>query len=202
MLKSKLNNEKLLVKRLIQDDETAFCELYSLYKNRLMYFILQFVKSKDAAEDIYQDVFTAIWQNRHLINSTLSFSAYLYTITRNKILDVLSNISSEVPLHDYIMSQAIDYDADIHNQITGNELADIISKTVSKLTNRQQEVFELSRNQGLSHNQIAKELQISINTVQEHISAALKAVRISLNKYYPKCLVLIFFVLSKLRDVF
>ncbi|WP_286471794.1 RNA polymerase sigma factor, partial [Parabacteroides goldsteinii] len=56
--------EKILIAGLIQDDESAFCELYALYKNRLMFFAMKFLKSKEFAEDVFQDAFTSVWQNR------------------------------------------------------------------------------------------------------------------------------------------
>ena len=81
-----LMDERELVLRLIDGDEDAFCELYAAYKNRLLYFAMKFVKSREFAEDIFQDAFTVVWQSRRFINPDASFSSYLYTIVRNRIL--------------------------------------------------------------------------------------------------------------------
>ena len=75
-----LMDERELVLRLIDGDEDAFCELYAAYKNRLLYFAMKFVKSREFAEDIFQDAFTVVWQSRRFINPDASFSSYLYTI--------------------------------------------------------------------------------------------------------------------------
>ena len=82
-----LKDERTLVLRLIDGDEEAFCELYAAYKNRLIYFAMRFLKSRDYAEDVFQDAFTVIWQGRRFINPDTSFSSYLYTIVRNRILN-------------------------------------------------------------------------------------------------------------------
>ncbi len=74
-----LMDERELVLRLIDGDEDAFCELYAAYKNRLLYFAMKFVKSREFAEDIFQDAFTVVWQSRRFINPDASFSSYLYT---------------------------------------------------------------------------------------------------------------------------
>ena len=75
-----LKDERTLVLRLIDGDEEAFCELYAAYKNRLIYFAMRFLKSRDYAEDVFQDAFTVIWQGRRFINPDTSFSSYLYTV--------------------------------------------------------------------------------------------------------------------------
>ena len=76
-----LKDERTLVLRLIDGDEEAFCELYAAYKNRLIYFAMRFLKSRDYAEDVFQDAFTVIWQGRRFINPDTSFSSYLYTLS-------------------------------------------------------------------------------------------------------------------------
>ena len=66
-----LIDEKALVLRLIDGDEDAFCELYAAYKGRLIYFAMRFLKSREHAEDVFQDAFTVIWQSRRFINLPL-----------------------------------------------------------------------------------------------------------------------------------
>ena len=78
--------ERRLVADLLEGDESAFCELYALYKDRLMWFSLKFLKSRDMAEDVFQDAFTVVWQSRRFINPDASFSSYLYTICTPKYM--------------------------------------------------------------------------------------------------------------------
>lgn len=177
-----LNDERSLVLRLIDGDEDAFCELYAAYKNRLIYFAMRFLKSREYAEDVFQDAFTVIWQSRRFINPDVSFSAYLYTIVRNRLLNQLRDLATEDRLKEQILSQAVDYSNDTSNEILANDLKQLISNGLRQLTPRQREIFEMSREQQLSHREIAERLGISIYTVQESVSNSLKTLRAYLEK--------------------
>ena len=104
-----LIDEHTLVLRLIEGDENAFCELYAAYKNRLIYFAMRFLKSREYAEDVFQDAFAVVWQTRRFINPDTSFSSYLYTIVRNRILNQLRDLANQDKLREQIFSQAVDY---------------------------------------------------------------------------------------------
>lgn len=179
----KLNDERTLVLRLIEGDEDAFCELYAAYKNRLIYFAIRFLKSHECAEDIFQDAFTVVWQSRRFINPDASFSAYLYTIVRNRILNQLRDLSNQDKLREQILSQAVDYTNDTKDTILVNDLRQLISRALQQLTPRQREIFEMSRERQMSHREIAETLGISANTVQESISISLRTLRTYLEKH-------------------
>lgn len=149
------SDERSLVLRLIEGEEDAFCELYAAYKNRLIYFAMRFLKSREYAEDIFQDAFTIVWQGRRFINPDASFSAYLYTIVRNRILNQLRDLSYQDKLREQILSQAVNYTNETRDEIIANDL---------------------------SHREIAEVLGISVNTVQESISISLKTLRAYLEK--------------------
>ena len=177
------SEERSLILRLIEGDEDAFCELYATYKNRLIYFSMRFLKSREYAEDVFQDAFTVVWQSRRFINPDASFSSYLYTIMRNRILNQLRNAANEEKLKESILSQALDYTEDTKREVMLNDLKSLISHALQQLTPRQREIFEMSREAQLSHKEIADKLGISVNTVQEHISTSLKLIRTYLIKY-------------------
>lgn len=178
-----LNDERILVQRLIEGDEDAFCELYAAYKNRLIFFAMRFLKSREYAEDIFQDAFTVIWQGRRFINPDASFSSYLYTIVRNRILNQLRDLENQAKLKEQILEQAVDYSNDTNNSILVNDLRGLIARAMQQLTARQREIFEMSREQDMSHREIAEALGISVYTVQEHISTSLRILRTYLEKH-------------------
>ena len=178
-----LIDEQDLVYGLIDGDEEAFCELYAAYKNRLLYFAMKFVKSREFAEDVFQDAFTVVWQSRRFINPEASFSSYLYTIVRNRILNQLRDIDNEKELKEYILAQAVDSTNETNNRILFDDLKEIVGRALVQLTPRQREVFKMSRELQLSHKEIAEALGISVHTVQEHISASLKVIRSYLTEY-------------------
>ena len=183
MCADNFSEERSLILRLIGGDEDAFCELYATYKNRLIYFAMRFLKSREYAEDVFQDSFTVVWQSRRFINPDASFSSYLYTIMRNRILNQLRNAANEEKLKESILSQALDYTEDTKREVMLNDLKSLISHALQQLTPRQREIFEMSREAQLSHKEIADKLGISVNTVQEHISISLKLIRTYLIKY-------------------
>ena len=170
------NDERSLVLRLIDGNEDAFCELYAAYKNRLIYFAMRFLKSREYAEDVFQDAFTIIWQGRRFIN--------LYTIVRNRILNQLRDLVNQDKLKEQILQQAVDYSNDTQNEILANDLKQLISCAMQQLTPRQRKIFEMSREQQMSHKEIADVLGISVNTVQESISTSLRTLRFYLKKNF------------------
>ncbi|MDD2246849.1 MAG: RNA polymerase sigma-70 factor [Proteiniphilum sp.] len=187
-------HEKALVLRLVNNDEEAFSELYASYKDRLIYFAMRFIKSREFAEDIFHDVFSVIWQSRHFINPEYSFSSYVYTMVKNRVLNMLRGIESEKRVMQAILSQAIDYNDDTSRNVLYNELNEIIEKAINRLTPRQKEIFRMSREEHMSHREIAQKLNLSIYTVQEHTTQALKSIRGFLAKY-PESLADLFLIL-------
>lgn len=176
-------NDRDLVVRLINNDQDAFCELYARYKERLLYFAVKFVKSHEFAEDIYHDAFSVIWQGRRFLDPEKTFSSYLYTIVKNRILNILRDIENDQKLKSYILSNALDYSDVTDQHIQRNELEIILDKALKKLTPRQRQIFEMSRNEQMTHKEIADKLSISVFTVQEHISISLKSIKNSLSEY-------------------
>ena len=182
-LAEKQIDEHSLVLRLIDGDEDAFCELYASYKNRLIYFAMRFLKSREYAEDVFQDAFTIIWQGRRFINPDASFSSYLYTIVRNRILNQLRDLDNQDRLKEQILAHAVDYTEETKQQIMADDLRHLIACAMQQLTARQREIFKMSREEQMSHREIADVLGISVNTVQEHISTSLRILRMYLEKH-------------------
>lgn len=183
-----ITNDRDLVVRLINNDQEAFCELYARYKERLLYFAMKFVKSREFAEDVYQDAFILIWQGRRFLDPESTFSSYLYTIVKNRILNILRDIENDQKLKSYILANAIDYNDATNQYIHTHELEIILDKALKRLTPRQRQIFEMSRNEQMTHKEIAEILGISVFTVQEHISIALKSIK-HYFKEYPSYLV-------------
>lgn len=179
----KISVESEIVARLTRGDEKAFSELYSAYREGAIRFAMRYIKSRDIAEDVFQDAFAVIWQGRQFINPDASFSAYLFTIVKNRVLNCLRNLESETRIKEAILSEAIDSTNNTQESILENELAVWIEKAKGELTSKQREVFEMSRERQLSHAEIAEELGVSKNTVKEHITVSLKIIRSYLMKY-------------------
>jgi RNA polymerase sigma-70 factor (ECF subfamily) len=190
--------ERELIIRLIDDDEKAFCELYADYKEKLVFFAMQYLKSREYAEDIFQDAFTVIWQSRKFLNPDASFSSFLYTIVKNRVLNQLREIDKFEEIKHEILINAVDYSDDTEKTIVSNDLYSIIQKALLQLTPRQRQIFDLSRTEHLSHKEIANRLGISVNTVQDSISISLKKIRVFLkdNSIQSADMVLLLLILN------
>ncbi|MDR1454120.1 MAG: RNA polymerase sigma-70 factor [Tannerella sp.] len=175
--------EQKLVARLLNDDESAFCELYALYKGRLVYFAMKFLKSKEFAEDVFQDAFASVWQNRRFLNPGKPFAPYIYTVMKNRILNLLADMDREGALKKAILSHATDFDNSTHDAVMDADLNRLFEKALEGLTAQQKRIFEMSRKEMKSHREIAAEMHLSVYTVQQHISASLKTIRSYLQKY-------------------
>ena len=181
----KLSTEDIqgLVVRMIDGDEYAFCQLYVEFKEPLQLFALRFLKVKEYSEDVIQDVFVNIWLGRRLINPEIPFSSYLYTIAKNRVLNFLRDMEKRSMLEEHLFLQAADYSDETQDEILTDDLRNILDKAFSTMTPRQREIFRLSRELHLSYKEIADKLNISVNTVHEHIKSSLRIIRSFLIKY-------------------
>ncbi|MBK5721978.1 RNA polymerase sigma-70 factor [Dysgonomonas sp. Marseille-P4677] len=173
----KEETDKHLAELLSKGDENAFCELYIRYKKRLFSFTLKFLKDRDLTEDTIQDIFTHLWESRFFIDSNCNFSSYLFTITKNRILNILKRYSIEENIMNLIMSKSLFEHTPTDNEIIDSEYKSLFKAAVNKLPPVRKKVFVLSRIEHMSHREIATTLNISIYTVQEHISESLKSIK-------------------------
>lgn len=172
-------NEKdeTLVRYLIKSDHEAFTELYVRYYDRLYNFCYKFIHSKEETEDIIQEIFSKLWTNREEINTQLSFSSYLYTISYNKIKNYFRHLDVEYKVKMYLADIEVNTPDATDDKLLYTEYQHVLKQAINELPPQRQQVFKLSWEDNLSHKEIAKQLGISINTVQQHISLSLKFIR-------------------------
>ena len=156
-MKLPLDIERELIRKLINGDKIAFSHLFSFYKSQVLYYCVHFVKDKEIAEDITQDIFLTVWEKKEDIRIEQSFSAFLYTIARNRIYDIFRSLSARSVLYEKLMEQAIDYVDDVEKSLEEKNIKELIAQALEQLSPRQREIFELSRNRGLSHKEIAEQ---------------------------------------------
>lgn len=143
-----------------------------------------YLKSPMAAQDVVQEIFVKIWEKRGSLTVIDNFPAWLHVITRNLLID---HLQKKIPVFELneLTREAIPEDRHLpQQQLDYRELTVLISRAIAQLPPRQQQVYSLSREQGLSHQQIARQLNLSYDTVREHMSKALKTIRASLEKQY------------------
>ena len=174
-LREKADRE--LVSLLVNNDESAFTELYVRYKNKLLAFCFTYLKSTDVVEDLVQELFLYIWESRNFLNAELSFSSYLYTIAHNRVLNYLRNVDVKLKVETVLAKQTLQHEDIIESDIIYKEYLLMLKQVIAKLPPQRQRIFNMSREQHFTHKEIAEFLGISIYTVQEHISESLRFIK-------------------------
>jgi RNA polymerase sigma-70 factor (family 1) len=171
--------EKALLKAVAKGDGDAFRVLFTAYRPKVYYIARKLLQSDAQAEDALQEIFLKLWLNREKLPELHSFNAYLNTITRNHLYNMLRTLANEeVFLWRWCLPDGQgDGPETALSPMVLRELKDALQKAMTALTPQQKRVFELSRLEGLRHEEIAAVLDISKETVKKHIGEALRVVR-------------------------
>ena len=154
----------------------------------LVRFAAGYTGQKSSACDIVQDAFVILWQKRSEIDPNRSLKAYLYRIVRNLCLNHLRDRSGTIVDSELVQGEAFSSD-ELSTESPGNSNGSLDQKFrewIHALPDRQQEAFELSRFEGLEHDEIADVMEISSKTVNNHIVAALRQLRTFYDEYQKK----------------
>ena len=184
-------NNKEVVSALKQGGEAAFDAVYRHYFRGLCVFCVQYVGELEEAEEIVQDTMMWLWENRTTLLEELNFKTLLFTIVKNKALNRLSHIEVKRKVLQEIAGK---YEEDFENPdfYLGNELFRLYREAVEKLPPDFREAYELTRNQQLTHREIAQRLHVSPQTVNYRVGQALKLLRVALKDYLPLALLYIY----------
>lgn len=170
-------DEKELLVQLKQDSESAFEELYKLYSARLFGNLLKLVKSEIDAQEILQDVFIKIWDNRQQIDTDKSFRSYLFKIAENKVYDLFRKISRDKKREEALLSIATSEYVHIEETILNKESTALLNKAIESLPPQRQQIFRLCKLEGKSYKEVSETLGISVSTISDHIVKATKSIR-------------------------
>ncbi|MFR9513375.1 MAG: RNA polymerase sigma-70 factor [Rikenellaceae bacterium] len=177
-----------LLTRLGRGDLSAYDSLYVLYSQRVLNFAYRLTKDWSEAEDFTHDIFLKVWEDRAHISTVDSFSSYLFSMTKNAIFNSFRRADTKLKYSKQYSNSV--QDEDITDKIDAQELELLIAITVENMPSERQEVFKLSRSEGLSYKEIAERLNISTKTVQYHISNALADIRkvvVAISVFFISC---------------
>ncbi len=180
MEEREINTDKVLFDRIAEGDEAAFTEVFFRYTGRLSPFVTRLLQSDVWAEEVVQDVFLRLWQNRAQLGGIDNPSAYIYQMASNRTLDYIKRNAREVKLQYYATRRA---GPDINHteaDLDFREIDTLLKEAVSQLPVQRRKVYQLAREEGLSHAEIAEQLRISPHTVRNHVAEALREIRIYL----------------------
>jgi RNA polymerase sigma-70 factor, ECF subfamily len=178
-------NEEYCVEAIQRDDEDAFKKLFLAYYDPLCNFSWRFTRSKAISEDLVQDVFTDLWNLRKTLDPRKSISVYLYQSVKNKAIDYLDHqkVVRRYQLNvEHSDRNIVQIRRPIQEEV---EFIRAARKAIDELPFRAQQVYVLHREDGLTYQEIAEVMGISIKTVESQMSRALEILRTCLSKYLP-----------------
>lgn len=193
-----LYDEKKLLENVAIGNETAFRHLYKLHHQRIYSFARFLTHSEVLAEEVTQEIFIKIWEHRAELSEIRQFDAWLKTIVRNQCYTYLNRLAKERMIlrelnntkvsnpeifnpgmsRQNFSNQEFKSSEDTEERVIFNEYYHLLQKALRTLPEQQRKVFILSRQEGIKHEEIARQMGLSINTIKSHMKAALKKMRL------------------------
>lgn len=156
---------------------TAFEHFYQLHSRILYNNILYLVKDREVSKELLQDLYLKIWEHRAALNPDKPFKSYLFTIARNLVYDYFRRVSLDKRMMVIMMANAAELYNPVEDGIDYKDSRDSLEKAIELLPAQSKNVFVLCKIEGKSHEEISRELGISISTVNNHMVKANKIVR-------------------------
>jgi RNA polymerase sigma-70 factor (ECF subfamily) len=190
-------NELELFEKIKQRDNVAFDILFRKYYAALCRFSYAMCLSEEDAEECIQDMFVHLWEKSSAVNIETSLKAYLYTSARNYTLNVIKKRQVERNyLNEYSENGGL---GEQDEKIPEAEIGQLIQMGVNTLPEKCREIFILSKQEGLTYDEIAEYLNISKKTIDNQMGIALRKLRDYLRPKVKKILMVLFFLLYSLQ---
>jgi RNA polymerase sigma-70 factor, ECF subfamily len=184
-------NETQFVFALREGNEGVFESVFKDYYGRLCNYAHSFVEDTNEAEEMVQNTFLSLWENRDSIDIHTSLKAYLYRAVQNNCLNTLKHEKVRQSYGKYQQHHADSSIDNVSQQLISKELQQQIKEAIDTMPPQCRKVFELSRFENLTYAEIATQLDISIKTVDKHMVKALKLLREHLKDYLPLLILLL-----------
>lgn len=169
--------EKKLIDQMKAGDPVAFGKIYDHYSQAIYGKLLKFVKISAVADEMLQDIFLKVWENRHTLDSNYSLKPWLYRVTENEIYKFYRKVALDVKLQTHILQTFDELYTHTEEDYYLKESRKLLQDAMTDMPPRCREVFELCRLQGKSYEEAALQLDISISTVSNHLVRATAIVR-------------------------
>lgn len=163
--------EPQLLRQAAEGSREAYAVLYQYYLPRLYKYLYGVTRSKEETEEILQDVFLKLWEKKEELAEIKTINSYLFRIARNKLMNHYDHQKVKQKARDY-MGQVAQETSSTEDHYIYKQYSEVFQKAVNSLSPKRRQVFEMSTQQDLSYDQIAKELNISKSMVKKHIYAA------------------------------
>lgn len=171
------NEDSALFLLLKKRDREAFSTIYQKYHRYLYALALKYLKSTQRAEDAVQHVFVKLWESTDRIHIEINLRNYLYTMTKNYILNTLRDQKEEISLNYMNAQMEIPEQEDLIKQLEEKELHEMLYRQIDRLPPQKKEVCMRKLKTSDSNQEIADKMGISVHTVKSHYQESLKLLR-------------------------
>ncbi len=186
MNKSNLNIEKELIKQFRAGNEMAFELIFHRTKGKLMGFLRKVLPVAEDEESVLQEIYLKLWSKRTIVEEDKNFETFLFTISRNMVIDLMRKRLNKQKYLENLYTQLKEEQRNSLDTLANVEYSELekkIFELISKLPEKQQEIFKLNRIEGLTYKEIASKLEISENTVDTQIRKALAFLKSEMKNY-------------------
>jgi RNA polymerase sigma-70 factor (ECF subfamily) len=190
-------NDIDLIKSLKKGDEFGYTHLVKTYHHKLCVYALSLTNNDDSAEDIVQNVFMSIWRNRGKLKEEFVLKSYLYKSVYNEFIDQYRKQKNVITLEKKYID-ALTYIVEEEDEKSLERLMKIVKKEIENLPPKCKQIFLLSKEEGLTNIEIAEHLNVSIKSVEAHITKAFKILRTTLGHKVEGILFLLFGIKKKM----
>lgn len=171
------DDDNKLIRRIKNDEVNAFELLYDRYKKKIYSFSYRYLNNKPETEDLVQSVFINVWEHRKSLDETLSIKSYIYRSVINCIYNILKKRAIRSRFVEFELQKPERCSNQTYEMVYFHDLEKSIREIITTLPPQQQKVFDLSRNDCYSYEEIAQKLDISVRTVENQIYRAIKVIR-------------------------
>lgn len=176
---------------LVKDIRSNFDRIYLTYYFRMYRFAKEYVLFDEDAENIVQDVFLLLWEKCEVLDIQISLVSYLFTLVKNKSLDYLRHKVIADEYKEELSAKLASLESLNYSFTSDEEIEQILMSAIDKLPERCRQIFIKSRIEGKRNREIAQDLNLSLSTVENQMTIALKRLRVELKDYLPLMLFLI-----------
>lgn len=193
-MKAQIDYPKL-ARQIAQSDQKALEELYDVMHQEVYYYALTALRDHDAARDIVQTTFLKLWDKKQTLYQVRSLRDFMFRMVKNQVLDVFRKAAADQQKSaEMVQNQDAHYHP-IEDHLLYEEYMALAREGISQLPPRRKEIFQLSRFEHKSYAEIAEQLNISINVVENQMSKALKQLREYMTKHADIAFPAMFFLL-------
>jgi RNA polymerase sigma-70 factor (family 1) len=175
--------QKSLLAGLKTGDENAFNGIYEAYSKPMYLKILSMVKDKDIADELLQELFIRLWDNRGKILPEKAFQSYLYTITKNLVYNYFRKVASDNSLIEQLLLRGTERYLNAEELLLNKETSELLKNAIDQLSPQRKLVFELCKIEGKSYDEASKILGISVATINSHMTKSLQSIKSYLIKH-------------------